>query len=305
MTDYGPLSAFTGDYGGIQSSGLNAIFRPNSAVTPTLLPTPVTSPNILQLSRIRESLRFLNTPGLLGVPVNRGSGNQGDIALVPIFYDQYVEDTAIPDTPANLSIGAAIIHQEVGMWVLQPATDDEAASVVRQGSIAHGASFVAEGTYTTIQGQPTIPAVSMVPFMTDTGQPVSMPSLQAGAQGTARLPQDLTSFIKAGTITQAILDDPNTLLRSVVTPQKIITTTVVAVDTGNGGPSNTRFLKENALCTRMRATFYIETLDLGILGQWPQIQYFQEVFLQFGGITYPHVTVATLTRDPFPTPILI
>jgi hypothetical protein len=54
----------------------------------------------------------------------------------------------------------------------------------------------------------------------------------------------------------------------------------------------------------MRSTFYIETVS-GWFGPQTQIQYFQEVFLEFGGITYPHVTVATMTRDPLPTPVVI
>jgi hypothetical protein len=299
-----PLAAFAGAYGGYNSSGLNAIFRPNSTATPTNLPKPVTSNNILQLSVIRESLRFLTAPGLLGVPVNRGSGSQGDITLVPIFYDQYVEDINIPQTLQGLAAGDSVIHQEVGMWTVQPATNDSGPRVQRLSSIQHGVSIVAEGTYIGITGKPTIPPVSMVPFVTASGAKLVAPALQAAAQGTARLPQDPATLATYG-ITQAVLDDPNKLLRDKIASQNITSTTVVEVDTNLGGVVNTGFLQKNAVCTRMRATFYIETVDMGWFGTGPQIQYFQEVFLEFGGVTYPHVTVATMTHDPFPTPVVI
>jgi hypothetical protein len=303
MTD-NPIAAFLGAYGGYNSSGLNAIFRPNSTVTPTKLPTPVASNNILQLSVIRESLRFINAPGLLGVPVNRGSGTQGDVTLTPVFYDQYVEDINIPQTLASVAAGTSIIHQEVGIWMVQPATNDSGPSVQRFSNIQHGVSLVAEGTYQSMAGAPSIPPVSLVPFTTDGGRPLTPQSLQAAAQGTARLPQDPATLAQYG-ITQAVLDDPNKLLRDKLATQKITATTVLQVETADDGVANSKFLKENAKCTGMRSTFYIETVDMGWFGTGPQIQYFQEVFLEYGGVTYPHVTVATMTHDPLPTPVVL
>lgn len=315
-----PLAAFTGTYGGpSNSSGLNAIFRPQSTQTPSL---PGGSPNILELNVVHELLTFINSPGELGVPVNRGSV-QGDITLMPVFYDHYVQDAAIPNNPANVKAGKAIIHQEVGMWLLSPATTDpaEQPTVQRLGSLPHGVAFNMQGTYTTIAGPPTIPPMNtadaevpngITPFVTGSNPPVlvPMPSLTAAASGTARLPQDLTSYIKAGTITQAILDDPNSLLRAAIANQNITSTTILSVDTNpapplvGGGVTNSAFLLSNATCTRARCTFYIETVK-GVLGTHPQIQYSQEVLLQFGGITYPHMTVATLTRDPLPPPLVL
>src|SRR6202042_30466 len=112
-------------------------------------------------------------------------------------------------------------------------------------------------------------------------------------------------------ITQAILNDPNTLLRSQIAKQKISSTTIITLDTqpaaslAGGGVTNTAFLLSNAECTRVRSTWYLETLDLGLLGKWPQIQYTQEVFLDFDGITFPHITVATLQIDPLPPPLVL
>jgi hypothetical protein len=302
MTDYGPLTAFLGAYGGLASSGLSAIFRPNSATTPTKLPIPVTSNNVLQLSIIQESLRFINAPGLLGTTINRGGAAQADESLVQVDYVQYVEDINL-QSAAGLSTGGAIIHQELGTWLLQPPTNDQPAAVQRLSVIPHGVALVAEGTFQTITGKPVIPPVSMQPFDASTGWPVPTTALRAASPNTARLPQDPATLAKYG-ITQAVLDDPNKLLRDKIAGQNITSTVVISVDTDNGdAPATTRFVRENAACPRMRSTFYIETVS-GWFGPQTQIQYFQEVFLEFGGVTYPHVTVATLTKDPLPTPVI-
>jgi hypothetical protein len=207
---------------------------------------------------------------------------------------------------------------------------------------------LAQGTSSTINGPPVIPAVSITPFQGTTHFP--FPSQTATAHGTARIPQDLTSFIAAGTITQAMLTDPNTVLRNAIAGQTITHTTVITISTSpasplfGGGAENIAFLmgdaggvKPNARTTQMTATFWIETVQHTILvpifkvgdpplmlqpegpaplgglqpsfivhppGPIPtprpiivtstQIQYSQTVMLSFNGLTWPHVSVATL-----------
>jgi hypothetical protein len=81
-------------------------------------------------------------------------------------------------------------------------------------------------------------------------------------------------FIAAGTITQAILDDPNTVLREAIAGQKITQTIVFTVGTPpdsavfGGGTDNIAFLEGNAAITTpnanavaMTATFWIETVE--------------------------------------------
>jgi hypothetical protein len=46
-------------------------------------------------------------------------------------------------------------------------------------------------------------------------------------------------------------------------------------------------------------------VDGGWFGQQDLIAYTQEVLLRIGDVVYPHVTVATMSRDPLPTPILL
>jgi hypothetical protein len=333
----GPLAAFTGTFTG---NGFNTIFRPDSPTTPTPLPIPVSgSDNVLELNLTSETLSF--SPALGSVP-NRGMV-QGDAFLNGVPYLQSISDVTNPKQPTG-------IHLEPGLWICVPPTTDpkEGQEVARMASIPHGTTVLAQGTSSTINGPPTIPAVSITPFQGATHFPFA--SQTATAHGSARIPQDLTSFIAAGTITQAMLTDPNTVLRNAIAGQTITHTTVINISTSpatplfGGGAENIAFLmgdaagaKPNARTTLMTATFWIETVQHTILapifkagdpppivhaegpapagGVQPsfilhppgpiitprpitvtstQIQYSQTVMLSFNGLTWPHVSVATL-----------
>jgi hypothetical protein len=334
----GPLAAFTGTFRG---HGFNTIFRPQNAKTPTTLPELVpASDNILELNLTEETLSF--SPGLGSVP-NRGEV-QGDIALNGVPYLQVINDVTVPGRPVG-------IHFEPGLWMAVPALDDpvEGATVVRMASIPHGTTVQAQGESFIIAGKPDIPSIDITPFVT--AQPdkkIPFPSQTAADGGTPRIPQDLGPFIAAGTITQALLADPASLLRTHIAAQSITTTMVITISTApaaplfGGGISNIAFLlgnpatsAPNAQVVKMEATFWIETIEYDIevpaleLGQSlrispvrtedggqlvpefvtpplrvnppriikvsaPQIQYAQHVFLNFNGLTWPHVSVATL-----------
>jgi len=341
----GPLAAFVGNWSG---NGFNTIFRPDNSKTPTVLPVPVASDNILELNLTSESLSF--SPSLGSVP-NRGSNPQGDIFLNGVPYLQAINDV----TTVGQSIG---IHLEPGLWVLvQPTTHpEEGTTLVRMASIPHGTTILAQGTWTSIAGPPTIPPVNITPFFTGTNTLRPFPSQTAATLGTPRIPQDLTAFIAAGKITQAMLTDPNTVIRSHITGQKITATTQISISTkpalplfGDGGSDNIAFLlgdnhtplpnQPNAQTLQMTATFWIETVEHTIIvpifnpGDPPliipgepkvpgqpvpvfsvkppipipvprpitftstQIQYSQEVLLNFNGLTWPHVSVATLVPN--------
>jgi len=151
-----------------------------------------------------------------------------------------------------------------------PATTDpaEGTTLVRMASIPHGTTICAQGTSRTFSGPPSIPPVSITPNI---GR---FPSQTASDPRTARIPQDLSSFIKAGSITQAILDDPNTVLRNATAHQKILSTTALGVTTNpssplfGGGNDNMAFLLGNPTATRpnaqavdMSSFFWIETVQ--------------------------------------------
>jgi hypothetical protein len=143
----------------------------------------------------------------------------------------------------------------------------------------------AQGSFTTINGAPTIPAVNITPFITGSpGSSIPFASQTLANAATSRIPQNLSSFNTAGTITQAILNDPNTVLRNVINQQKITATTVISISTNPGSPlfgggtDNNAFLQgdptttpdvptanPNAQTLQMTATFWIETVEHTII----------------------------------------
>jgi hypothetical protein len=290
------LAAFTGTYGGVNtSSGINTIYVPSK-----------TGP-VLKIHRIREELKFLSQQGLFGVPVNRG--NAEDITIALILYDQYVADNDVPETAANLTTGAGVLHQEAGMFLLNPASTVpvEAATVQRLGCLPHGVAFNAQGYITTIAGPPTIPPMNTADAATPNGiQPFSPGD---GGQVTI-VPAPAPSATDAAKFTPAVLTDPNKLLRDALAKQTVISTTIVHTDTQGtaqlpgGGVTNSAFTLTNAECIRQRSTFFVMKVS-SWFGPQDLIMYTQEVLLKFSnGVVYPHITVASLSRDPFPTPIV-
>jgi hypothetical protein len=328
----GPLTAFTGTFHG---HGLNTIFRPDIG-SPTKLPVdPGPSDNLLELNLTSNTMSFSRP---LGSVPNRGEVNP-DIFLNGVSYLLTVSDITNPAKPIG-------IHFEPGLFMNIPATKDpaEGATIVRMASIPHGTTLCAQGTWRTFTGPPSIPPVSITP---DIGP---FPSQTASNQGTARIPQDLDPFIKDGSITQAILDDPNTVLRNATAHQTIVSTTAIGVSDNpssplfGGGTVNIAFLlgdravtQPNAQITAMSSFFWIETVQHVItVPAWtpgqpplaipapttggpapvflvkppaavthprqikvtsPQIQFSQRVIMNFAGILWPHVSVATLVPN--------
>jgi hypothetical protein len=343
----GPLTAFTGTFHG---SGFNTIFRPDTG-SPTVLPRPATDDNLLELNLTQETLSF--SPALGKVP-NRGEV-QPDAFLNGVPYLQVIQDVTIPSRPVG-------IHFEPGLWMSMPKTTDPNVpqpTVFRMASIPHGTTIEAQGTCSTSNGPPNIGSRDITPFNIDhPGSKVPFASQTASNKKTPRIPQDLTSFVAAGTITQAMLDDPNTFLRNHIASQNITSTTEIDISTQpatplfGGGTDNIAFLlgdpagnNPNANAVRMGATFWIETVEFSIEvpifqpGQPPliipaetggagqpvpeflvnppipitaprtikvaatQIQYSQRVLLNFNGLSWPHVSVATLVpASPVPVP---
>ena len=264
--DLGAIAGFTGTFRG---NGLNTIFRPQDfAVSPTPLPNPATGPNdnILELNLTEETLTF--KPALGSIP-NRGMV-QGDAFLNGIPYEQRISDVSVPADPVD-------IHFEPGVWLSVPATTvpKERATVVRMASIPHGTTIEAQGiSRPAIAGGPQIAPVDITPFkIGNPAQRIKFPSQTAADTGTFRLPQDLTSFIAAGTITQGILDNPNIVLKTRADAQNITSTTVIVISTNpadplfGGGTDNIAFLlgdknatSPNADAIQMSAIFWVETV---------------------------------------------
>ena len=350
----GVLAKFTGNFAG---TGFNTIFRPNSGKT--TFPKPVNTgglpnDNILELNLTTETLSFSST---LGSVPNRGLAPQGDIFLNGVPYVQSISD--VSNTATGKADGeASPIHLEPGLWMHVPATTSDPVlgqSLVRMASIPHGTTINAQclAPTTSLAGPPDftkIPPADITPFVTGSNpvKKIHFPGQTASTTDSPRLPQDLTKFIAAGTITQAVLDNPNTVLSNAIKGQTITKTIVFEVTTVpsapelGGGTANIAFLQgaptsgANANAIQMTATFWIEEVQtrlevppfkpgekpLKLRGKPPhpgaqvptfvvdppheieapttikvtytQIQYSQTVFLVFAGLTWPHVSCATL-----------
>jgi hypothetical protein len=283
----GPLAGLVGTWAG---QGFNCIWRPNHTSA---------SDHFLELNLTTEQLAFDVIQGQIP---NRGL-LQPDINMFGLTYLQQISDK-------NLNAG---LHIEPGLWVDIPATTDprEAPSVARLASIPHGTTILAQGTGSTAAGAPGISSVAITPFTVN--NPAGL--VDFPEQTLAKASKFRTSGAGLTGITQKMLDNPNSVLSEAIAGQHITTTTTLHVSTQDspvpgGGTQNTAFLKggaqgANARAARATATFWLETLTGETIPT--QLQYSQIVLLNFSGLSWPHVTVATLTRQSGtpPTPVQV
>jgi hypothetical protein len=260
----GPLADLPGTWVG---NGFNLISLPDFHEGKTFR---------LQLNATVETLAFTPVGGK--VP-NRGSG-QDDIFLFGLTYLQRVSDA--------VSLGA--LHIEPGLWLHVPATTTPPVpeSVVRQGTIPHGDSLLATGNFIgPFAGGPKIDPVDSTPQLNPPGAPLGEGYLAPFANPPLP-PGFKLPYVK--NLNLALLD--------AIAAQTILKTTVLIISTTNGGGIlNIPFVVANANPTRLDAIFWIETVQGPDGGEFMQLQYTQTVILNFKGIDWPHISVATLVKQ--------
>jgi hypothetical protein len=221
----------------------------------------------------------------------------------------------VKDTLAGVGI-----HVEPGFWATVPVTANpaEPATVVRMASIPHGTTVNAQGTALVVNGGPIINPVSIRPVPIGGAPPannaVAFPPFNEAnlAVPTAfRLPNPIPA-----TITQTMVNNPNSVLTAANAGLNITRTTVLIIDTKTpaappppaapdvgGGTDNIAFLQggaagPNANAALMTAIFWIEHVAAGPYGPaFLQLQSTQTVLLNFNGLSWPHVSVATLRKQ--------
>lgn len=268
----GPLADLPGRWSGY---GFNLIARPDFQGGNDIF---------LELNPTKESLVF-DTIGS-AIP-NRGSA-QDDITLFGVHYLQQISDR---------SNGGAL-HIEPGIWVTIPATEDpaEGASLARLATIPHGDAANLGGTSLAVDGGPQIKPANTVPFTIGTappapGTPNPFPEYDLNQPNPFR-----TDPVPAE-ITQAMINDPNTVLTADIAGQDITHTEVLIVDSAtSGGIANIPFVTTNANAASASAIFWIERVKPEVGPHFMQLQYTQTVLLNFRGLSWPHVSVATLTK---------
>ena len=368
-----PLDALAEFKGTFSGYGFNTIFRPGSRKTPTKFdkePTDTNDDNLLQLNLTGETQVFGDL--LTDVP-NRGLLEQADITLIGLPYTQTVVDAMPPPPGQPVPENPPGIHFEPGLWMRVPKVEEMPElpmSFCRMGSIPHGTTINAQGfdAPVTKPGAPKFPEVDITPLVLPLGpgpfdvsikeaQKAPFNSQKASDDRSRRLPQDLTLFMENGTITQEILNDPNTILSQANKGKHIVHNTMFTVstnapagkfgggtsnigfnigaDAGQKGPAKKADKNGNANAVDVTAQYWVSKihaeveLDPGMrVGQtvspaakgprdavpefyidkdvkipaerktvtvaYSQIQYSQMVFLDFNGLKWPHVTVATL-----------
>ncbi|MEP7123203.1 MAG: heme-binding protein [Byssovorax sp.] len=285
----GPLALLPGVWKG---HGLNQIWRPFHG----------SQDRFLELNLTTETLEFTIIPG--EIP-NRGL-LQPDIVLHGMTYLQQVQDANVKG-PNGKPAG---IHIEPGIWVSVPSTTapSDLPTVARLATIPHGTSIVAQGVATTIAGPPVFPVASITPFFINNPlnlRPFPESNLAIPAPGFRSPPADIVG------ITQAMVDNPNGILAVGIAEKTITSTTALTISTevrqapvpsSGGGTSNIAFLAgsvggPNAVAAQVDATFWIETFTdhTGKIGH--QLQYTQRVLLSFNGLSWPHLSVATLRKQ--------
>jgi hypothetical protein len=277
----GPLAALAGTWKG---TGFNTIWRPHFKV----------QDRFLELNLTTETLQFEEIPG--EIP-NRGFA-QRDINMFGLHYLQQISDR---------SLGAGL-HLEPGIWATVPRTKvpDKPPTVVRMASIPHGTTVLAQGHALVIAGPPRIRPTDIIPF--GIGAPgtkgtfrqaqQTFPELKLSRKTAFRQPSDATTVPG---ITQAMLRNPNVVLTQAIADQDIVNTIVLRVKASNARPrsvgtSNTFFVTDNASADLVTSTFWIETVKKPGGGHFLQLQYTQTVMLDFNGLSWPHVSVATLRK---------
>jgi hypothetical protein len=287
VSPLGPLAQLPGTWKG---QGFNTIWRPHQVGLPG---EPAKQDRVLELNLTRETLEFIRIPG--EIP-NRGL-LQDDIELFGVTYLQQISDR----------LAHAGIHVEPGIWATVPPTDNpqEAASVVRMASIPHGTTINAQGKALTVPGGPQIDTVSITPFVigSDPKKLITFPETNLAVPSPFRLPQPP----QLSEIAQAMVDNPNSVLKDAIKNQTITQTVVLIISTTpaaplvGGGTDNISFLTgtaggPNANAAEMSATFWIETVKEPNGSTFLQLQYTQTVLLNFNGLSWPHVSVATLRK---------
>jgi hypothetical protein len=279
----GPLTDLPGRW---QGTGFNQIWRPHQATGND----PADQDRFLELNLTAETLEFEEISG----PIPNRGFLQGDISMFGLTYLQKVSDVV-----------SGGIHIEPGIWAVVPNTTNplEAETVARLASIPHGTTILAQGTAAPKDGGPLITPVSITPFAI--GNPSRTFPFPESDLSTPTPFRQVSNAL----ITQGMVDNPNSVLLSALQDQVVVRTIALIISTtapspiSGGGTDGTAFLQgsatngPNASPASMNAVFWIEQVAPKEGGaEFLQLQYTQTVLLNFNGLSWPHVSVATLRK---------
>lgn len=272
----GPLRELPGHW---QGNGFNLIARPDF--------DPENEDGFfLELNLLRESIDIT----AIGSPVQNRGSRQPDVAIFGVTYLQRVTDA---------TTGGAL-HIEPGLFLRIPATSAPEAgeTIARLANVPHGNSFCAVGQPEEIVPDASfrIPPAATVPFEIGGEAP------PVGATNPFRA-YDLSAETRFRTaplppeITQELVDNPAMFNQHAIDGHTITRMTVLPTSTdAAGGVENIPFISENADTEHFDSVFAIQHLEGPDGTEFVQLQYTQTALLNFRGMSFPHVTAATLIK---------
>lgn len=282
----GPLKQLNGVWRG---RGFTAISRPDGQHGNTFK---------VKLNATEEVLAFFP---IFGHVTNRGAthaeGNQGDISIYGLMYIQLI---------VNLENLTEVLHFETGQWLLVPPTTAplSTATIVRQATILHGATFIASGDAASFEprdARPDIPDVDIRPKVDDPPylRPYEDLALPSGiSKENAIHPNNLlkeaiqdTNITNTATITLSGSVSENS---PPLAPSNNINISPANPPAPTPDIANIPFLRHNAQVTNLTATFYVKSVSDEGKEPFTQLQYTQNTILNFSNVDWPHVSVATL-----------
>jgi hypothetical protein len=279
-----------------KGTGFNMIWRPNFGNASG------GSRHFLQLNLTKETLAFTDITGDTGI-ANRGL-LQPDIFLGGVAYLQTIDDEF--DDSGQ--------HFEPGVFNNVPATvnPSEPPTVTRMGTIPHGTTINMQGTAFAV-GQPQIDPTTITPFTIGSPDDGKTGLIKFPEEDLSKVLDSRTDLKRVASLKQSHLTNPNLFLTDALQGQTITRTTVIllssdsspsgSIPDGGGGVNNIAFLigkgtppsgGPNAVAPKVTATFWIEEGTDALGKPLLQLQYTQRVILDFGGLSWPHVSVATL-----------
>lgn len=192
------------------------------------------------------------------------------------------------------------LHTETGLWLIpsdspkQP-TPPKGSQVSRLMSVPHGNTVLMTGPWATVKGGPIIDDnESSLPH--PPGKP------KATVPGTTeKYKAKENSFQKDFPGANIIKINKNlsaTLKAQKQAGQSVVETTALLVNTApDGGITNFPFITNHTDTTKMTSIFWIEKMRNKDGSMFMQLQYTQNISLEFHGLVWPHMDVNTLVKQ--------
>jgi len=229
----------------------------------------------------------------------RNGRNKDETFLSSVSYYQSVHNKNYPFNE---------LHVETGMWFFAPAIGDSAQELWRAGIVPHGNAFLAGSILDELLDQkkpPVFEDMDVRPFTQHNESDIRQNLPYTVPYETPTLPDSMVP--RYTTNIGNIVINPTEFLKKDNEGLNIVETKTIAISSiepgdSFGGLLNIPPLQHEANASQIEATFYIEKVQRDDGTSYYQLQYVQEIYIDFRVfdkdpiLTWPHVSVATLRK---------